>query len=228
MFKLDVHISIFTGANWTSWWLAMSTFNQASGHTWVLLVQKPLVLGTTADMEEINFWIRWSMANNSIIDSIKIQLSEAIRAKFSTYEVAKDLIDALHKEYTSPGITRAYALFKELLKTLIPSLSYPTPGLLKIQTLFSHLKKAGYEVPVNIQGMLLLRKLPSSMDVIMQMIAQAKDMADKPVNPTVKGIYKAAVLSWDQCHMTDKVKQPAQANKISTVKPKEKEPTFQS
>ena len=53
-------------------------------------------------------------------------------------------------------------------------------------------------------------------------------MAGKPVDPTVKGIYKATVLSWDQHHMTGKGKQPAQKNKISTVKPKGKEPTFQS
>ena len=75
--------------------------------------------------------------------------------------------------------------------------------------------------------MLLLAKLPSSMDVVVQMIVQAKDMAGKPVNPTIEGIYKAMVLSWDQHHMTGKGKQPAQANKISTVKPKGKEPTFQ-
>ena len=51
-------------------------------------------------------------------------------------------------------------------------------------------------------------------------------MAGKPVNPTIKGIYKAVVLSWDQCHMTGKGKQPAQGNKISTVKSKGKKHTF--
>ena len=110
----------------------------------------------------------------------------------------------------------------------ILSLSHPALGLSKVQTLFSCLKEAGYKVPANIQGMLLLMKLSSSMDVVAQMIAQAKDMAGKLVNPTVKGIYKAVVLSWDQHHMTGKGKQPVQANKISTVKLKGKEPTFQS
>ena len=72
MSKLNTCIPIFTGANWAFWWLAMSAFNQASGHTWVLLVQKPLALGTAADTEEINFWIRWSTANDSNIGFIKI------------------------------------------------------------------------------------------------------------------------------------------------------------
>ena len=66
------------------------------------------------------------------------------------------------------------------------------------------------------------------MDVIVQIIAQAKDMASKLVNPTVEGIYKAAVLFWNQHHITGKGKQQVQANKISAVKPKGKEPTFQS
>ena len=66
------------------------------------------------------------------------------------------------------------------------------------------------------------------MDVVAQIIAQTKDMAGKPVDPTVEGIYKVVVLSRDQYHMTGKGKQPVQANKISAVKPEEKEPTFQS
>ena len=112
-------------------------------------------------MEEINYWIKWSTANDSIISSIKIQLSEAIRAKFSIQKVAKDLIDGLQKEYTSPGIDGTYALFKELLNMQILSLLHPAPGLSKVQMLFSCLKKAGYEVSTNIQGMLLLVKLLS-------------------------------------------------------------------
>ena len=60
------------------------------------------------------------------------------------------------------------------------------------------------------------------------MIVSTKDTAGKPVDPTIEGNYKAMVPSWDQCHMINKGKQPAQANKISTVKPKGKEPTFQS
>ena len=97
----------------------------------------------------------------------------------------------LQKEYASPSIAGAYALSKELLDIQILLLSHPTLGLSKVQMLFSHLKEAGYEVPANIQGMLLLTKLPSSMDAVAQMIVQAKDMAGKLVNPTVKGIYKA-------------------------------------
>ena len=163
----------------------MSAYNQASGHTWVLAVPKPS-LETTATMEEINFWIKWSMTNNSIIGSTKIQLSEAIRAKCSIYKVAKDLINTFQEEYTSPGIARAYALFKELLNMQIPLSSHPALGLSKVQMLFFCLKKAGYKVPANIQRMLLLMKLPSSMDIIVQMIVQAEDTVGKPVNPTVK------------------------------------------
>ena len=66
------------------------------------------------------------------------------------------------------------------------------------------------------------------MDVIAQMFTQAKDTSGKPKDPSIAEIPKAAVLSWDQCHLTGKGKQLAQANKISTIKHKgHQNPSFQ-
>ena len=63
--------------------------------------------------------------------------------------------------------------------------------------------------------MILLAKLPQSMDIITQMFTQAKDTSGKLKDPCVTEISKAAVLSWDQHHLTRKGKQLAQANKIT-------------
>ena len=115
MSKLNAGIPIFTGTNWAFWWLAMSAYNQAFGHTWVLLVSKPLSLKIIADVEEINYWIKWSTSNDSIIGLIKIQLLEAIRAKFSTQKIAKGLITVLQKEYASFSIAKALLSSKSCL-----------------------------------------------------------------------------------------------------------------
>ena len=66
--------------------------------------------------------------------------------------------------------------------------------------------------------MMLLAKLPPSMDVIAQMFTQVKDTSDKPKDPSIAEISKAAVLLWDQCHLTGKGKQSVQTNKISAIK----------
>ena len=52
------------------------------------------------------------------------------------------------------------------------------------------------------------------------MFTQAKVTSSKPKDPSVAKISKPAVLLWDQCHLTKKEKQLAQANKISAFKHK--------
>ena len=75
---------------------------------------------------------------------------------------------------------------------------------------------------------MLLAKLPPSMDVIAQMFTQAKDTSSKPKDPSIAEISKAAVLPWDQHHLTRKGKQSVQANKISAIKHKgQQNPSFQ-
>ena len=146
---------------------------EASICKWVIdFVIPTLDMSSNKDMH--NFYISWTKANLTIISSIKLQLSESLKAKYQSKDVAKDLIKALKDEYSTPRISSTFTLFKELLSTHIAWSSYPVPSLNKVITLFSHLDAAGYKFPANIQAMLLLAKLPPSMDVIMQMIAQAK------------------------------------------------------
>ena len=110
----------------------------------------------------------------------------------------------------------------------IPSSSHLAPALNKLETLFARLTAADYKLPAKVQAMMVLAKLPSSMDVVAQMITQAKDKDGKAKVPTVDEIHKAAILSWDQCHLgKGKSSQPAQSNKISAVKCKEGTPSFQ-
>ena len=73
--------------------------------------------------------------------------------------------------------------------------------------------------------MLLVAKLPPSMDIITQMIAQAKDACRKVKTPTAEEIQVAAAQSWDQHYMKDTPK-ATRANKISTVKHKGDDPKF--
>ena len=119
-------------------------------------------------------------------------------------------------------------LFKELLNLCIPDSFHPSPAFSKAEMLFAHLKSAGYEFNDKCQAMMLLAKLPPSMDVVAQMFTQAKDTSGKLKDPSVAEISKATVLSWDQCHLTRNGKQSAQANKISAIKHKgQQNPSFQ-
>ena len=95
---------------------------------------------------------------------------------------------------------------------MIPHTSHPAPALNKVEMLFTQLDTAGYSFSAKVQAMLLLTNLPAMMDVVAQIIAQAKDSTGKAKKPTVAEIHSAVVLSWDQCHMSGKGKAPVQAN----------------
>ena len=119
-------------------------------------------------------------------------------------------------------------LFKELLDLHIPDLSHPSPAFSKVEMLFARLKSAGFEFNDKCQAMMLLAKLPPSMDVIAQMFTQAKDSSGKAKDLSITEISKAAVLSWDQYHLTGKGRQSVRANKINAIKHKgQQNPSFQ-
>ena len=209
-------VPIFIGTNWAQWWPSMIAYIEATGCGWVLDFSASM-LDPKADKEDCNFYITWTKANSTIDGSIKLCFSDALKNKFLTHTTASSLIAALKAEYSAPGISGAFVLFKELLDMKIAQSSHPAPSLNKVSDLFARLKFAGFEFLDNIQAMLLLAKLLQSMDVIAQMIVQAKDASGKAKTPTVKEICEAVVLSWDQCHMKEAPK-GAQANKISDCK----------
>ena len=169
---------------------------------------------------QVTHYIGWMKPNDSIIGSVNMHLSDALHQRFEGKALAVELLKALDEEFSTVGIATAYGLFKELLDLHIPDPSHPSPAFSKAETLFVCLKAAGYEFNDKCQAMMLLAKLPPSMDVIAQMFTQVKDTSGKPKDPSVTEISKAAVLSWDQHHLTGKGKQSVQANKISSIKHK--------
>ena len=222
------HVLVLTGANYILWRLAMKAFLQSTGHTWVMEIAKPDSINSKSTNAKVAHYIGWTKANDLIVRSVNMHLSDALHQCFERKVLAVELLKALDEEFTTVGIAAAYVLFKELLDLHIPDLSHPSPAFSKVEMLFTWLKAAGYKFNEKCQAMMLLRKLPPSMDIIAQMFTQAKDTSSKLKDPSVTEISKAAVLSWDQRHLTGKGKQAAQANKISAIKHKgQQNPSFQ-
>ena len=90
---------------------------------------------------------------------------------------------------------------------------------------FAYLKDAGFEFPANVQAMIILCKLPPTMEVVAQILSQTSPNEIKSLKPD--GIVKAATLSFEQkgasCGASSKA---PQANKLSTVKRKQADPKF--
>ena len=226
----DSCVLVLTSVNYVLWRLAMKAYLQSTGHTWVMEIAKPDPIDSKSTNlnAQVAHYIGWTKVNDLIVGSVNMHLSDALCQCFESKALAAELLKALDEELSTIGIAVAYALFKELLNLHIPDSSHPSPVFSKAETLFVRLKAAGYEFNDTCQAMMLLAKLLPSMDVIAQMFMQAKDTSGKPKDPSIAEISKAAVLSWDQHHLTRKGKQSVQANKISAIKHKgQQNPSFQ-
>ena len=147
----------------------MKAYLQSTGHTWVMEITKPDPINSKSTTAQVAHYIGWTKANNSIVGSVNMQ-GKAL---------AEELLKSLDEEFSTVGIAVAYVLFKELLDLCIPDLSHLSPPFSKAEMLFAHLKSAGYKFNDKCQAMMLLAKLPPSMDVMAQMFMQAKDTSSK-------------------------------------------------
>ncbi|KIM57312.1 hypothetical protein SCLCIDRAFT_54325, partial [Scleroderma citrinum Foug A] len=83
-----------------------------------------------------------------------------------------------------------------LLTTTIPADSHPAPAITKMLSHFAYLKDAGFEFPANVQAMIILCKLPPTMEVVAQILSQTLPSEIKTLK--LDGIIKAATLSFEQ------------------------------
>ena len=109
--------------------------------------------------------------------------------------------------------------------TTIPAGSHPAPAITKMLSHFAYLKDAGFEFPANVQAMIILCKLPPTMEVVAQILSQTSPSEIKTLKPD--GIIKAATLSFEQKGASRGAgSKTPQANKLSTVKRKQVDPKF--
>jgi len=82
---------------------------------------------------------------------------------------------------------------------------------MKMLSHFTYLKDAGFDFPAPMQTMIILCKLPPTMEVVAQILSQTSPNEIKNLKP--EGIIKAAMLSFEQKGTTRGGGKGPQANK---------------
>ena len=57
---------------------------------------------------QVAHYIRWSKANDSIVGSVNMHLSDTLRQHFESKALAAELLKALDEEFATVGIAAAY------------------------------------------------------------------------------------------------------------------------
>ena len=101
----DSCIPVLTGANYVLWRLAMKAFLQSTGHTWVMELAKPDPIDSKSTDAQVAHYIGWMKANDSIVGSVNMHLSDALRQHFEGKALAVELLNVL--------FTSTHVLFNE-------------------------------------------------------------------------------------------------------------------
>jgi len=104
----------------------------------------------------------------------------------------------------------------------IPDNTDPSLQIDRFTAHFGRLSEQNVEIDDHIQAMILLTKLPPSMDFLAHFICQGTKVPDLNVGK----IRKSMLLNWEQ-QSGGKTPHPQQAQKISAVKRGPNEPPFQ-
>ena len=211
---LDKMVPVFTGSNWQQWHTAMQAYLRAQGQWFVFSTPRPA--------DEFN---SWDEHNEKVLGNITLRVSPSIQTTIADLATVKEVWDHHKENYSAPSIGSAYAKLSRLLTTTIPAGLHPAPAITKMLSHFAYLKDAGFDFPANVQAMIILCKLPPTMEVVAQILSQTSPSEIKTLKPD--GIVKAATLSFEQKGTSHGAGGKApQANKLSTVKRKQANPKF--
>jgi len=205
---LNKMVPLFTGSNWQQWHTAMQAYLKAQGQWFVYLVTQPT---NGHDVQK-----DWDDNTERALGNITLHLAPSIQVAITDLTMVKEVWDYLKKSFGTPSIGSAYAELSKLLSTTIPAGSHPAPTITKMMSHFMYLKDAGSDFPAPVQTMIILCKLPPTMEVVVQILSQTS--LDKINNLKPEGIIKATTLSFEQKGATCSGGKGPQANKLSTVK----------
>jgi len=224
-------VPVLEGPNYQMWAPSMMSYLMSQGQ-WKILTKAcpkpiPAVAATTNTKavpsnnlaEEIE---EWEEIDTKAHGNICLCLHPTLQYKYKSELSAGSLRRALEKDYGAPGVAVIYIKFKGAMETRIPDNLDPTFALDKINAHFGRLAELDVDIPEHLQAMILLSKLPSSMDSLAQMMCQV----DSPTELGLAKVRRSIILTWEQHRGGKKNQQQPQAQRLSAVKQPQGQQTF--
>ena len=165
----------------------------------------------------------WEDVNSKAVGNITLRLSPAIQGNYTDplMESAGTLWAALGMSYGKPGVIATYLEFQAVIETRMSDHEDPSLCIDKTIAHLTHVIAVGLEIPEHFQAMIVMAKLPPSMDSIAQVMCQEQNITLLDLSK----IRQAMALVWEQWQ--GKKAPPCNANKLSMVKHGPNKPPFE-
>ena len=153
--SLTTMTTVLTGANYHEWHVSMHAYLQLTGTWWTIREAHPAADAKT-----------WDGDNEKAMGTITLRCTTPIKIQVAEKTTAKQIWNLLKESYGQLSVGSTHTELKKLLAMTILSNSHPTPALRSIAANFTYLKEAGFEISLPVQTMILVAKLPPSMEVV--------------------------------------------------------------
>ena len=204
-------VPVLDGSNYDVWAPLADAYISAQGHASVFTRTCP----ASGDAKTA-----WEDTNLKAKGIILLRVSASIAGKISSKDTAKEMWDYLKTEYGKPGLPVIYSHFKAALAVTIPNNAHPAPAINEMTARFDKLTAQSVNIDEFVRAMVLLTKLPQSMDYIVQSFYQKGQTTDVKFEE----VRRAVIIHWEQ---RDTRRAPSgAAHKLSAIKRKGPDPVF--
>ena len=162
------NVPILDGSNFQVWAQQIVSYLRSQG-IYKMLEKDCPEQGKDKDSPDVSAAIeKWEDANSKALGAISLTLHFLISYKHRGKTIANDLMEELTKEYGKPGVAGIFLEFKKLMDLKIPEQQDPSISLDQFIGHISCLHEQKVVLPAELQSLLLLSKIPSSMTYLVR------------------------------------------------------------
>jgi hypothetical protein len=237
-------VPVLNSTNWLSWSESMDAYIMSEGRRHVLTTTCPDVPTITIDNDgnvdnQSNIdkatekQEDWDKDNECMMGYIRLRISPDIAQLVKGKDSAKEMWDSLKEGHSRQTLANAYVKFKGILDTRILEDQSPASTLAKIQAHIEHLSDFHVKLNNDIYLMLLVNKTSGYAQTQTSILVMAQEMVntmDKSISKDKhsKPLEYAKTLEalWEQRRLRSSGRRMENANRITAVKNKRKDPQF--
>jgi hypothetical protein len=222
---LNTIVPVLDGTNYQVWMRAMKAFLRSQdlwfyvNGTWTRPGFADPANPTDAEIAARNLW---DSNSNKAMGFITLHLTPIIQDKVESINTAALVWTRLETDYSAISPTQVFDLYKKTLTFRIDQKKPPCPQFEYLEGLYTHLAAETVDIPGFIHAMTLLAAHPPSWEApIIQSVLSSGQLAQVTMDlakTTVQCYWDAERAKRSGAHV---------ANKISTVKRKSNNPSFQ-
>lgn len=169
----------YTGANFSLWKCGLSAVLGGLGLGYVLKHPKPSEPTDSTLEQDVNSYNKWLADDFTCRHLILGAMEDNLMVTLKNQPTGKALMDELNAWFDFPSLGRRMSLFRQYVECVMSDNTKIDDHISNMKTMVQELKRAGIDVPDEIEAVVLLNSLPRSWEDLIIVITMRIDKETK-------------------------------------------------